>query len=606
MNLFCWAVFLAAALPGSLTEPFAVAVSERVSVSAGAAADISVDVTIPHGYYLYADALKVVFSLPSGYESYGPVAPPKPVRRFDPALNEAESVYSESFRLVYRIRVPKDAPEGDVKIPMSVSYRGCSETSCFRPRTVAHVVVLRVAGRAATGGTVASATGREAAGPGTGRRGIESAVEGRVRSALATGSLLRFLPLAFLTGLLLYLTPCIYPMIPVTLSAIGARTLGKPLRGFILSVAYVFGLSITYAVLGVVAALVGGRFGAAVSTPYVIVPVILVFVALALSMFDLFEIAMPSFIADRLSSVARRRSASTSEDTGAPVFPSVVGAWLFGLVAGLVISPCVSGPLLAFLTEIARTQDVVLGFFSLFAVAWGMGLPLIVIGTFPSVLSSLPSSGEWMLTVKRFFGVVLLGAAIYYLGLLVPRRVELGVWGAFCVVLAVFLGVGQELPVSTRWTDKLVKALGFICLIVGVALLFLSVEGMFSPDSRPPVVETLSPRWRGIESIGATGKPTLIYFTADWCTACRELQTKTWSDPRVISALERFNSVKVDATRETPEIREVLDKHSVLGYPTLIFLDADGKPLPDEIVQGSRLAGFISPDDLLAILSRIR
>lgn len=572
---------LAILFPGEESElPFKVSLtpSELVLGPRGEG-EFIISFDVPAGHCIYRKSLNVSFDLPQGFCAEL-VQEPHPVSRFDRFLEETVLIYPKSFGMVYRVRAPSTLVK-QTKADILVSYQGCSKTLCYRPERVKLELSLRVEGKEQTaqGRVLSAGKQTESQKPSESEEGLER----RLRRAFSSRNILKLILLGFIAGLLLDITPCIYPMIPITLSVIGARTLGSPLKGLLLSVFYVLGISLVYSVMGVSAALLGGAIGATLSSPWVVGFVVAVFIALALSMFGFYEISVPPSVASKL----RIGKAG-----------GLVGAFLFGAVAGLVASPCISAPLLALLTAIGTSKDVVLGFVSLFSVGWGMGVPLIVLGAFPSLVSSLPGPGSWMVTAKHLFGVLLISAGLYYLGFVVPEKILLGLWGVFLITLSVFLGVGLNLESSASWTKRFAKALGYVALIVGALLLIQSIRREDKPQASATAHRIA---WKDREALTETGRPTLIYFSAKWCTVCKQLEKKTFSDPRVIEALGDFNAVKIDGTNPDTELEALHKRFSVLGYPFITFLDAEGNEL-----RAYRISGFISAEKLLRVLQEVK
>ena len=234
--------------------------------------------------------------------------------------------------------------------------------------------------------------------------------------------------LVFFWGVLLSFTPCVFPMIPITISVIGAKGIGNPLKGFVLSLFYVLGIAITYAILGLVAASTGSAFGAAMQKPIVLWAVVIIFFVMSLSMFGLFELQLPTAFTSKIG------------DLGSKNKGGIIGAFLFGIVAGAIAGPCITPVIFGLLTFVAQSGNLLLGFFLFFTLALGMGMLFIFIGTFPGLLASLPKSGKWMDEVKKLMGLILLGAAIYYLKLLVSLKILLLISSIILISLGIFFG----------------------------------------------------------------------------------------------------------------------------------------------------------------------
>lgn len=368
--------------------------------------------------------------------------------------------------------------------------------------------------------------------------------------------------LAFLFGILSSLTPCVYPVVPITVAYIGSRSEGKGrFYGFALSWAFVSGLALVYATLGAVSAKAGQSFGALTQTPWVGLPIAALFFVLALSMFNLFEFKTPAAITNRIEQTKHRGRGR-----------GFAGAFFIGALSGLVASPCIGPLILAILVVVASTGSVLLGFVYLFAFALGMGLLFIVIGTFSGVLASLPKSGSWMDGVRVLFGALILGAAFYFAGLFMPRPLFTGVAlvALFAVVLFLLFGAKRHFfPIPWR-------AAGILMSAAALALVFLILPGQAASGGVPWKTDLDA----ALREAASQGRPVLLDFRADWCVACLELEEKTWPDSGVQKALERMTPVRLDMTKNTPENRDLQKRYGVKGLPTVILLTphAPAKP----------------------------
>lgn len=390
---------------------------------------------------------------------------------------------------------------------------------------------------------------------------------------------------ALLGGLLTAATPCVYPMIAITVSVFGAREAKSRTQAMLLSTAFVMGIVALFTPMIVGAALTGSLFGAALANKWVILGLVAVFLAMAVSMFGAFDLTLPESMMQRLSSVGGI---------------GYGGAFLLGLVNGLVAAPCTGPVLTGILAFIGQTRDVGLGTIVGFAYSIGLGLPFWLVGTFAV---ALPKGGKWMVGIKSFFGVVMLIVALWFLknafpGLAKvarPDTVFLAVTGA---ALLIGLGLGA---VHLDWSDggvmvKVRKALG-ISLAVGGTFLFL--VGFTMPKG--------SLSWEHSEEVAfakaqTEKRPLLVDFTASWCVACQELATSTFADPRVQSRAlaANFVVVKVDASNDDdPQVDKVKDKYKVKGLPTVVIFDSSGK-------ERKRFTEFVGPEPFLSAIEGIQ
>ena len=367
------------------------------------------------------------------------------------------------------------------------------------------------------------------------------------------------LALAFLFGVLSSLTPCVYPVIPITVAYIGSRSEGRSrFHGFALSCAFVLGLAIVYATLGAFSAKAGQAFGALTQTPWIGVPLAVLFFVLSLSMFNLFEFKTPSALTNRIE-----RTKQKSKGRGFP------GAFAIGALSGLVASPCIGPLILLILGYISTTGSPLMGFVFMFTYALGLGLLFIVIGTFSGVLAALPKSGSWMDGVRILFGVLILGAAFYFAGLYLPRtHFTIASLIALWIVILFLLFGAKKHFFTVRW-----RVAGILLSAAALAVVFLVLPGV-GKDQFP---------WRtdlekALADAAAQGRPALLDFRADWCVACVELEDRTWPNPGVKQALAGVVPIRLDMTKNTPENRAILERFTVKGLPTVVLLVPSGLP----------------------------
>ncbi len=388
----------------------------------------------------------------------------------------------------------------------------------------------------------------------------------------------------FVGGFLTSLTPCVYPLIPITVSLFGARGDDVPRRrAMALASLYVAGIGVMYAALGVGSALAGRAFGTFMANPWVMVPIAALFVAMALSMFGAFELALPSSLQQRLSTIGGR---------------GFGGAFAMGLVGGIIAAPC-TGPVLAsILAYVATTKSVLLGSSLLVTYALGMGLLFFAIAAFAV---ALPKSGAWMEAVKSIFGVVMLVAALYFLRNVVPLLAAFGRSSASWLIGAlalVVVGIGLG-AVHLSFHDTLArrtrKGIGVAVMVCG---LFGCIGGVLAPkhEEGAPVITWVQGEDEGLRVARAQHRPALLDFYADWCLPCKELERRTFSRADVARALGRFTLVKVNCTTDDdPAVVAAKQRWGAATLPTLVLLDADGKV-------ARRIDRFVPPEEFLKLL----
>ncbi len=411
--------------------------------------------------------------------------------------------------------------------------------------------------------------------------------------ALAQGPLFAGLA-AFVGGLLTAATPCVYPMIAITVSIFGARQATSRKQAMLLSTCFVLGMVALFTPMLVGAALTGSLFGTLLANKFVILGIVAIFLALAASMFGAFEMVLPESLMQRLSTVGGI---------------GYGGAFLLGLVSGIVAAPCTGPVLTGILLWIGKSQNVALGSVvgAMFAV--GLGVPFWLVGTFAM---SLPKGGKWMVGVKSFFGVVMLIVAFYFLKNAFPALKELARPGtSFMLMAGGLLLVGILLgAVHLNWDEGMVakirKGLGIACATVGGFLLWTSIDlptdeaiAAEAAQSGQKVLTWEHSEPDAVAKAQAEKRPLMVDFTADWCGACKEFAKHTFSDPRVMQKASNFVAVKVDATDdEDPQVNKVKDKYKVVGLPTVVIYDSSGK-------ERKRFNEFVGPDVFLTALEGI-
>lgn len=486
-------------------------------------------------------------------------------------------VYRGKIEVSIPITIMGGALEGENVLISEVAYQSCDESSgvCFAPTTESVQTAVTVE-------------------PGKGvtpPQGIErGGIAGRLDRSLAQGSWVAIL-IVFLGGLLTSFTPCVYPMIPITIAVIGAQATGGKLKGFILSLFYVLGIAITFTSLGVIAAKTGGLFGAFAQHPIAVILIASIFFLMGLSMLGVFVMQLPASVATKLQ--GKKRS-------------GFLGAMLTGLVAGLIVSPCISPILVVILTWVAQTGSVMLGIGLLASFSLGLGVLFILIGTFSGVLRNLPKSGGWMEIIERAFGVLLVGLAIIFLKPLLPMFIYLLVWALFLIITGTFIGGFSVLDHEATRQKKLGKALGIAAVVVGACLVFFAFSQWFglsvgSTQSTSQVsIEKsfwINSEEAGFQAAKAQNKLVLLDFTADYCTACHELEEKTWPDLAVRAEMQRFIPIQLDLSKTDDVTKRLQQKYSILGMPTIIILTAAGEEL-------GRFEGFKPPEEVVQILQK--
>jgi thiol:disulfide interchange protein DsbD len=540
---------------------------------------IEVQFAIADGYYMYRDKFRFAAEGNPAVRLGSPELPAG-ARHKDEFFGEVET-----YRKQVRIRIPA---EGEGSFDLKVTSQGCADIG------VCYVPMESQASLQLVSGTFMSEGPRTVdAGP---RLSIfASDIE---IARLFEGNFVLVLAGFFILGALLTFTPCVLPMIPI-LSAIIAGE-GKNLdkwRGLALSLTYVLGMALAYAAAGVAAAYSGSLLAAALQNAWVLGAFAAVFVILALSMFGFYDLRLPGFLHHHLHSAHKRLRGGQIASVAA-----------MGVLSAVIVSPCVAAPLAGALLYISQTRDVALGGAALFAMALGMGVPLVAVGVSEGAL--LPRAGAWMESVRKFFGVLLIAVAIWIVSPVIPVMAQMLAWGALFIGSAMFLRAVDPLPQSASGWWRLWKGVGIVALVAGVAFIvgaFSGAQDVLRPlagISRSSPSATALP-WIRVASLTelegrlqAPGKTVMLDFYADWCVSCKEMEAFTFSDPNVRAQLDRMLLLQVDVTANSEADKALLKRFSLFGPPGIVFFDPQGRE-----IKGLRVIGYQGPERFLKTLS---
>ncbi len=537
------------------------------------------------GYYMYRERFGITIS-PIGAATLGEAVYPKGEVKYDPTFEKDMEVFHQDVR----IRVPIAA--GGQPFTLTLTGQGCADAGLCYPPMDSNVKLTPVEG----GYALAGPAGAAPAEPGSG--GLSALVNaGDTGLADALGGLgwAKTAGVFLVLGLLLAFTPCVLPMIPILSSiVVGGSAQARPSRkrGLALAATYVLGMSVVYTALGVAAGLSGAGLAAWLQTPWILSLFAALLAVLALAMFDAFTFQMPSGIQARLSERASRIPGGR-----------YTGALLMGALSALIVGPCVAAPLAGALLYISQTGDVVLGGSALFAMAWGMGVPLLIVGASSGAL--LPKAGPWMDGVKRLFGMLLLATAWWMLIPVVPTWVQMTGWAFLAAVSAVMLRAFDALPQGAGAGRMFGKGLGLLLALAAAAWLVGAASGgrdVLQPLShlaaRPGATvaaaeaggEVRFMRVRNNAELDAvlaqSRQPVMLDFYADWCVSCREMERFTFTDPGVAQRMAGMVLVQADVTANNADDRALLKRFRLFGPPGIMFFEPGGKELPDARVVG--------------------
>lgn len=546
---------------------------------------IEVRFEIANGYYLYRDNFRFAAEPPS--IQLGAPALPKGKEKDDDTFGRVEVYYKEAL-----IRVPVERnSSGVLPLTLLITSQGCADIGvCYPPQKQALSLELPDA---------ATAQAQEA------EIVASSDESGRIAVLLKDASAWVVIVSFFGFGLLLSLTPCVFPMIPILSGIIvGAGRAGKGVshaRGLVLSLGYVLGMAVTYALAGVAAGYSGTLLSVSLQNAWVLGSFALIFVVLALSMFGFFELQVPSFIQSRIS-----------EETTHLKGGSLTGVTLMGALSALIVGPCVAAPLAGALLYIGQSGDAVLGGAALFSMGLGMGGPLLAVGLSAGTL--LPKSGAWMEAVKKAFGVVLLATALWIISPVIPVALQMLGWAALLIVPAIYMHAIDPLPPHAHSAARFWKGIGLLMLLVGAAMLAGALSGAQDPlrplaalGSGKALAETHQLPFERVRSLAdlderikAAGKPVMLDFYADWCVSCKEMERFTFSDPRVQERLSGWKLLQADVTANSDDDKALLARFGLFGPPGILFFNSAG-----EEVKTVRVIGFQGADEFLGTLSNL-
>lgn len=570
---------------------------------------VEVRYQIAEGYHLYRDKLK--FDISPGNVVLGALKLP-------PGKEEQDAIFGR--QVVYRgdvkIRLPLKRSNTDPQtITLKATSQGCADVGvCYPPQTQKSVLQLAaVAGVGAvefpqpqTTEDLPQTNAKTVTTPAVSATQVPQSESSSIENLFKGGSFWLVVSFFFGAGLLLAFTPCVFPMIPILSGIIAGQ--GQQLtkrRAFVLSLSYVLGMAITYALVGIAAGLSGSMLSAALQNPWVLGAFALIFVALAFSMFGFYELQLPNAIQSKFSNASNKMKGG-----------STIGVFIMGVLSAVIVGPCVAAPLAGALLYIGQTHNVWLGGSALFAMAMGMGVPLILVGVSAGAL--LPKAGGWMDAVKSFFGVLLLGVAIWLISPVIPDVVHMLLWAVLLIVSAIYLGAIDPLPVTAHGFARFWKGFGIITLIVGASLLLGVLSG--SRDILQPLAglgvntaigaagatQAESLKFERVKNIAelearinqASGKYVMLDFYADWCVSCKEFERFTFSDSRVQSKLKDTVLLQVDVTANNAEDKALLKKFNLFGPPGIIFFDKTGNE-----IKSARTIGYLPPDRFLENLN---
>ena len=555
------------------TNPVTAIAHMPSEIPAGGAREVVIDLQVAEHFHAYVDRFKLEATTPDDLK-IGDLKI-SPITKFmDSVSKKMRDGVQDSGQLRALVEVPQAAKLGPQNVKLKLTYQACSKETCLFPKSIEIAGTFNVISGGPSFDSDASIKNQGPAQTAPPMSEFDRALGHGVFVALLA---------VFGMGFLTSLTPCIYPMIPITLAVLGARTQGQSrLRSFSISFTYVLGLAFTYSLLGVAAAKTGSLFGSALSNVYIVTGIALLFVTMGLSMYGMFELQVPAFLRNRLG------TAQTGAGYG--------GAFATGMIAGVVASPCVGPVLVSVLTYIAQTQNLVLGFLFLFSFAMGMGVLFMVLGTSSALIGRIPKAGAWMDITKFVFGTAMVAMALYYIAPLYPKWLFNSLLGTAVILIASAYGAFESnefLSVAGRVRKGAMLA-AFVVGLVFAMVGLLDKAGIAIPGGgrlaeAGQTQEKLA--WKpysdsALQAALASKRPVVIDFYADWCGACKELEHETFTDSRVRDLSRDFVLLQINATDDFPGLEKLKQTYSVRGLPTMVFFDRQGRIRPELTLTG--------------------
>jgi thioredoxin:protein disulfide reductase len=539
----------------------------KIAVKADVADTWHINSDKPYDEYLIPTSVMIIENL---HFKLKQVAYPKP-HDFTFSFSESPlSVWEGTVYFGTLLDVNADVEPGIYSLIIELEYQACNDISCQAPTSVIDTINIEVADKTSPVNMINAEIFNEIDINFSETTVADKDESDPISNALENQGLLIGLLLVFLGGLALNLTPCVYPLIPITVGYFGGQSEGSTTKLFFMGILFILGLAVTYSAIGVVTSLTGALFGALLQNPIVILIIVAIMVALSLSMFGVYEFKLPDSLVNKAG--------------GAKA--GLLGAFFMGLTMGIVAAPCIGPFVLGLVTYVATKQDPFFGFLLFFVLAVGLGTPYLFLAVFSGKIKNLPRAGEWMDAVKHIFGFILIGMALYFLLPLLPKEISGYVLPVFMIGTAIYLLFFEKLANS-------VKGFRIFKIVFSILILAMGVYALIPSD-------TNSVEWKPFTEDALTeisGRGVIIDFYADWCIPCKELDALTFSDPDVIELSKEFETYKADLTKSlSPEVESLRERFKIVGVPTVLILNSKGEEV-------ERITGFVNAKEFYKTIS---
>ncbi len=527
----------------------------------------AIEIEIAENWHINSDAPKDEFLVPTKLDFIGTgkidfikiAYPPAKEYKFD-FSDSPVLVWEGKFYIPVKIKFSENIQPGVAPLVIKLEYQACNNKTCLAPNFVEDTLLIEFADKQTPINQINQEI-FEKLDLSKFNTDVKTDDES-LQNKLEKSGLLLSLFLVFVGGLALNLTPCVYPLIPITIGYFGGQSEGKTSRLFLMGLLFVLGMAVTYSVVGVVTSLTGAVFGALLQNPIVILIIVAIFIALSLSMFGVYEFKLPD------SLVAKASSTKTG----------LYGSFFMGLTMGIVAAPCIGPFVLGLVTYVATKGDPFFGFLMFFILALGLGFPYLFLAIFSGKIKSLPRAGLWMEAVKHIFGIILLGMAVYFALPLIPKNISGYILPIFGLISAIYLLFFDKAANS-------VKGFRIFKTVFSILVILVSIYSLLPSDKQSVDWKAYSETELGKAS---QMKGVIIDFYADWCIPCKELDALTFSDPNVIKLSENFVNLKADMTKSvSPEVESLREKYNIIGVPTVLILNS-------KLEEIHRITGFVN------------